>query len=94
MNTEIWKYKINKDVELMLPKGSILLSVGIQNNDIHLWVERLNEDIDLEPRTIIIFGTGWKVPVFEKEFIGTVQYTNGMVFHVFEGKNIKLEESV
>ncbi len=89
-----------KDVQTIeMPTESKILSVGVQsenggflddiifNEQPVIWVL-----VDLENyntpkttiRTIHIIGTGNPIPEIQLKFIGTVQMSKGLVWHVFE----------
>lgn len=85
MNT-IWKYTLKSPkTDLELPKGSEVLSVGVQNEEIVLWV-KVDPLQEKESRTFVGFGTGHDIPdALKLSFIGTVMLSKGkLVFHIFE----------
>lgn len=82
----IFKFTLEvTDVQhIMIPKGSIVLSVQAQFNEPKLWV-LVDEKASLESRTFVTYGTGHPVPDHYGRFIGTYQLCDGdLVFHVFE----------
>jgi hypothetical protein len=90
MGLVIWKYHLRVDYEqeVELKRGAIILSVGVQNEVICLWVLTSNDPtVPIEPHTIYIVGTGHDAdPMFHYKFLGTVQLFLGrLIFHVFDG---------
>lgn len=84
---EVWKYELNFDHALQLPKGAKVLSAGEQLGDIMLWV-LVNPDptVEHEVRQFEVHGTGHQI-VYPDEltFIDTVHLNDGkFIFHVFE----------
>lgn len=80
----IYKYALDNTV--YLPRGAVVLSVGLQNDQMYLWA---HVDSDQQPvqRNFIIVGTGWDlskdVRLTNARFIGTV-HQSPFVWHVFE----------
>lgn len=67
-----------------MPEGATILTVQTQHGLLCLWAI-VNNQNNLEKRTIIILGTGHDVPREQLEYIGTVQMENGaLIWHVFE----------
>ncbi len=79
----IHKYVIpsnNEGVEMH--KGAEILSVGIQGDDVVVWVMEDTSKLQ-EFRNLYGFPTGSNInPCFV--FHGTVQFSSGFVIHVFE----------
>lgn len=69
------------------PKQAQLLSVGQQGEDIVLWA-LVDTEEPPEGRFIRVIGTGHPIkPKFlqtSRNFIGTVQHSDGIVLHAFE----------
>jgi hypothetical protein len=80
----IYKYQLQLgDQRILLPENAQVLSTGVQNNKILIWV-LVDTDNTIVPRLISVVGTGWEVPdMFRRRFIGTLQIEN-FVWHVFE----------
>lgn len=81
----IWKYELRiTDVQSVdLPGGSTPLSVGEQNGRLVLWAV-VEPEARRWPYSIRIVGTGNPFPdANECYLIGTVQMSNGLVWHVF-----------
>jgi len=84
MSEVIYKYKLDPISTISLPLCSKVLTAGIQNGEAFLWV-KINQDIkEQEVRNFISFGTGHKIEIETKDFINTLFFENGLVFHVFE----------
>lgn len=78
-----------------LPKGSIVVKVGVQRQDINLWA-MVVEGEPFVDRTFRVFPTGGTVPgevygrlrfidtVFQGIYIGDVYFPAEYVWHVFE----------
>ena len=80
----IWKYTINHiNPMIRIPRGSTILSVGVQNEEIQVWVVAGPSE-DLETFHFLIAATGH--PTEEKlkdlTFIGTV-FQGSLVWHIF-----------
>lgn len=80
----IYKYQL-PDIPgvfiLQLPKGSIPLSVGVQHDELVLWVmvNEFEDDLEYKFRLLI---TGEDFDETNLKFIGTIQL-NGLVYHLF-----------
>jgi hypothetical protein len=82
----VYKYILANDInEIFVPKGSRVISVQAQKDNVCLWILLpLDPELDLVKRTFRIFGTGVDIPDDARhEPIGTVQI-DWMVWHVFE----------
>ena len=79
----IYKYILDsQDCTLQLPKGSELLTVQLQNENLILWVLVNPNTNESEERHICIVGTGWDV---EDNMKYITTYMDGyFVWHVFE----------
>jgi hypothetical protein len=83
----VWKFELPLEdyVELLLPKGSISLSVQVQGNNLQLWCLCNPEEPLREKRVFRIVGTGHYIEEKNISFIDTFQMMNGdFAFHVFE----------
>jgi hypothetical protein len=80
----IWKYKleITDKQEIWMPEGAKILHVDNQYGDLCLWT-LVDDEQNNEERTLIIVGTGRRVPDYPTNFIGTV-VIESFVWHVFE----------
>lgn len=92
-NKTIFKYELQPYTELELPKNAKILSVNTQKNIdtecIYVWVLIDRKIKETEKRKFVTYGTGHPIPDdIHIDFIGTVFFKNGLVFHIFE----KLEE--
>lgn len=98
MKQSIWKFLLDaKDCQkILLPKGARILSTGIQNRRICIWVICNTETDEKEEREFEFYGTGnpfYEGQHFGKEliFIGTVQLQDGLfVGHLFELVNAQV----
>lgn len=83
---EIWKYTLPRSglSDLRMPADAKVLSVGMQNDVITIWVlvDPFNERID---RHIVVKGTGHPIDetVENSNFIGTI-FDGPFVWHVFD----------
>ena len=80
----IWKYKLEPNIDILIPVEAKFLSVQNQFNEIFIWFL-----IDTEKPTILrhfnVYGTGHPITGDPGKFLGTVQIEKGvLVFHVFE----------
>ena len=85
----IYKYKLGETdtQELLIPTGSEILCLQLQNNIPCLWI-KVNPDNPQFKITIRMIGTGNPIPKNEKlSYIGTFQKQYGydtLVFHIFQ----------
>ena len=84
----IWKYEIEiRDNHVIdIPAHGEILHLGVQNEQVYIWV-KVNPYNKGVKRTFRVCGTGH--PIEEREYetlshIGTFQFNNGFVGHVFE----------
>ena len=87
MDRTIWKYTLSlvDYVDIEMPTGARILSVGIQNEQICLWALVDPEKTAAKYR-FRIAGTGHPIGKEAEnwDFVGTVIMMNGaLVFHVF-----------
>jgi hypothetical protein len=86
LNVKIYKYPlILADYNpVVMPKGSTILDLQIQNNTPTIWVLVDTNTKYAEVRTFAIFGTGQEIEnVNRYKYIKTFQLNN-FVWHVFE----------
>ncbi len=85
MAKTIWKYTLERDCKLDIPKGAQVLSVGEQSNRLRLWALVDTEAQNVE-RHFKVYGTGDEFPSDEEmKYIGTALLSYGtLVVHVFE----------
>jgi hypothetical protein len=83
----IFKYTINPNkLFYNMPEGAKILTAHEQNGDICVWAEVDSEQLKMEQREILVFGTGHSIPDEPRRYIGTAFLENGgLVFHVYEG---------
>lgn len=92
MNKTIWKYALEIETTnvILMPKGSEILSVELQNNKPFVWALVNPDEQNNETKIIKMFGTGEDVSnglTVNKRFLGTIQpIENGVAFafHLFE----------
>ena len=85
--SKIYKYGIfpGEQQSIMMSENAQILSAGVQNNRIVIWV-LVNPAEPYVSRSIMVIGTGWSITDPEMyRFVGTVQI-NWLVWHVFERK--------
>jgi hypothetical protein len=84
----IWKFKLQTtdEQQILMPKGSEILTVQIQDGEPCIWAMINEPNAEAEKRYIEVFGTG--NPILShgpRKYIGTYQLRGGaLVFHVFE----------
>jgi hypothetical protein len=91
----IWKYKLKVDsvVAVKIPKGSIILSVNAQYNEIVVYVLVQDLEFNSETTTVTfrIIGTGHAIDDdidIDYHFLGTVSLDDGLfMFHIFMEKS-------
>lgn len=76
----IWKYNANSSV-VLVPKGAIPLSAGMQNGEVCVWMLVKPEAVKVE-REFRVVGTGHIFDSNGYSFIGTVQ-DGSFVWHIF-----------
>lgn len=91
----IWKYVLELAAEqwVNVPKDAAVLSLGVQREEIVVWVE-CDPTSEKELRKFYIAGTGSAPPDSDVgRFVGTVQIQS-FVAHVFEGQSVPSSASV
>jgi len=87
----IWKYEIQPECEIEMPRGAEILTVQAQNDIPQLW-GLVNPAAEKVKRSFHAYGTGHEVPDQPGRHIGTVQLEDGtLVFHIFETTDLKKE---
>ena len=82
---KIWKHdlKMIDSQDVLIPRGSKILTAQIQRGELQLWFA-CNESENLERRRVHVVGTGNPMPDNLGEYISTFQlYGGDLVFHVF-----------
>jgi len=82
----IWKFQFEVDdnIEIEMPMGAEILTVGIQHGIPCLWA-LVDTEKDKIKRKFELYGTGHPVSERHKKYIGTFQTREGyLVFHLFE----------
>ena len=84
----IYKYALATidEQEVMMPRGSKMLSVQMQYGSLQLWAE-VEPTAEESPVTIFIVPTGGiDMPANAMEYIDTVQQLDGaIVWHIYKG---------
>jgi hypothetical protein len=81
----IWKWKLQPEIIINMPKSAKILTVQTQNNEPQIWA-LVDPNKKLYPRTFCVYGTGHKLPDNPGKYINTFQIDDKekLVFHVFE----------
>lgn len=86
MSKAVWKYALDSDVNpLEIPKGSTILSVGMQGLTLTAWALVNLDSQENEVRTLHVYGTGHEIPVdsLTLRYLGRVD-DGQFIWHVFE----------
>ena len=85
----IYKYQLTPTMErifLSVPGGMKFLHAGEQDGALTVW-SIVNTESPSQDVWIRVYGTGWPIESpWTLTHIGTVQMTDGLVWHVFEEK--------
>ena len=81
----IYKYQLTGTDTLNLREGSKALHVGEQDGKLFLWAT-VDNSAEPMPLTFVTIPTGANAPS-DYTHIGTVQMSDGLVWHVFQTKN-------
>lgn len=90
----IWKFPlrlVDRQV-IRVPQGGFSMSVGLQRDQVCLWV-MVDPEKPLVDREVRIVGTGHPAPGREWSFLGTV-VMEPFVWHVFERRDDLVAEVV
>lgn len=83
----IYKYTIQPEegpFKIMIPEGATVLCAQAQHGEVCVWAEVQTEN-GPAPRYFEVFGTGHRIPLGKRKYLGTVQLEEGsLVFHVYE----------
>ena len=80
----VWKFVLDPNGCVMMPRGARILSVGEQGAEIVAWA-MVDPKASTVRRRIVPIGTGHKAEhVAALSFVGTVQMRDGLVFHFFD----------
>jgi hypothetical protein len=81
---KIYKYELPCGDETLVIKEKVIkfLNVQNQNNIAMVWV-LVDAQIKEKETTVAAFGTGWDIPDYADEYIGTAQDEFGFVWHYF-----------
>lgn len=83
----IYKYPLDiVDTQIVrLPRGSLILTCQIQNNELYLWAEIDTNEKETVNAVVSIFGTGHSIPLdYDGYHLASVQQDE-YVWHVFLG---------
>lgn len=87
MSTCIYKYPLQEfsigGQFVSMPQGARLLTAQLQDDVLVIWAVVVQENIQVH-RKIVLVGTGWVTIGAHGNYLGTVQYRSGLVFHVFD----------
>ena len=81
----IWKYTLGHYsgmVEISVPEGGIIRSVGLQNASCQVWIE-VDPLAPPEQRHFEIVGTGNVIPLLANVYCGTV-LAHPFIWHIYE----------
>jgi hypothetical protein len=82
----IWKYNIEPETRIEVPRQAKILSIQTQRGNPVMWME-VDTNEPKEKRLFLAFGTGHKLPDDMKHlhYVGSFQVENEMlVYHVYE----------
>lgn len=91
MTKAVWKFDlpINDHFTMSMPEGAEILSAGVQGGRAVLWA-LVDIDALTTERRFTLHGTGHIADDVEGlTFLGTLQYPQGVVFHLWEGWDIR-----
>ena len=79
----IYKYQLEPSSEVEIPEGGKVLTFQYQNGIPTIWVlvDTSNPPVK---RKFLIQGTGWELPDYNMNYIGTAQQGRFLVWHLFE----------
>lgn len=84
----IYKYPVQmvSAQQVLLPKDATILSTGLQQDRPVIWCLLAEDTIELEAVELLLLPTGAAFSDKESNliFIGTLQFNNGLVFHLFK----------
>jgi hypothetical protein len=87
MKEKIFKYEItDKKQMVLIPKDAEILSCQIQNENVCVWA-LVNPQKENEEKYFECYATGEEMHQdmgIQRKFLNTVQFKNGLVFHIFE----------
>ena len=80
---KIFKYKIDREIKM--PKGSVIVKVGLQAKVAHIWA-LVDPDDEMVTRRIWVAMTGSEAP--KMPYIGTILHSDSYVEHYFDGGEV------
>ena len=79
----IWKYRVAEVYNnLEVPEAAVPLTVQMQDDEPQMWL-LVDPEAPKEKRRFNIYGTGWEMPNWPGNYVGTWQ-DGSFVFHVFD----------
>lgn len=83
-STVIWKYNLKYGTnKIEMPRLSGIISCGIQNDEIVIWVLVDQPTPETETRVFDVVFTG-EAFEYAHYYVGTVQDSRGLVYHIFD----------
>ncbi len=88
----IWKFPLTiiDAQHLYMPVNAVIRSIQMQASHPCIWAEVDTDSGNMEHRYIHMYGTGHEMirqMGRDEVYIGTIQPTDGLVFHVYEVKS-------
>ena len=83
--TQLNRYQFGSQI-VMASKDWKALSVGDQGNDLTLWYETDVSTAQISAHTVLVYPTGQGVGIDLSQwiFVGSVQMSDGLVYHVYQ----------
>ena len=84
----IYKYPLKQEITavqtVVMPAGARMLHVGEQYGDLYVWA-MVRPDATPVSHKFFVLGTGQPIDhlEFDSKFLGSVQMSTGVVWHVF-----------
>jgi hypothetical protein len=87
----IWKFQLDPTNEVVqMPRGAGVLSAGAQGDEIVVWA-RVDTAQPKVGHRFVVVGTGHDAErTVGCNPVGTVQMSNGLVFHVWDGFEVAI----
>ena len=84
----VWKYPMNLELEMELPKGAKVLTVRKEEGQRNMWVLVDPSVLTLERRTFLVVSTGNTIEesMQDLSYVDTF-FESGFVMHLFEVSN-------
>ncbi len=91
MSKVIYKYRLEPDGAIFMPKGAKILTVQTQRDESYLWA-MVDPEAPAEQRIFRSVPTGMPFDERGMEYIGTFQIHGSLVLHVFEDTSVIVSE--